>query len=501
LIETYVLLRKFDEAQHIAISSTNIYTLAGDLIPVAVAIAKEGKLTEAIKLIQSSEDRRTRDNAIRELAWRLRYWAIETSQEEALIEALRIVQDQEERLRFFTGIPNESQFGPAMFIIAEAYAHTDNFPKALELAKLTKKDEQCELYANLFTRIQSRTNVLSLFKSLQVLDDKTRSCVFRALIYKLEMSSHSKIQKSEITQLRKTKTEEPAGVTLINFAKTIATEQERSVALGAIGIYEADRGNLSEASMALLAIEEGKARYFVLRAIGRAQAKAGLKDQSLASFAEALKIAQTFERRERGSSTRADRYLAALAKDQTNAGQIAEALNVVSLMDGNKSEGATLVEGKVNDDLDRRWALYGIVRAQARAGQVIEAQKTLKSLKRPHQHLDIEDGAIPEELAKAGLINEALKNLENVRSEDRVRIVATLLAGKKIADAQQIAASIDDIRYKVEAQAAIAKTLIATDSTQEALGILSQAAASVSAIKYDNIQIDKLLQIAGSLPR
>jgi hypothetical protein len=61
-----------------------------------------------------------RNEAVRRLAWAMRYSAVERGEEGILIEALRMVERQEQRPGLWTGVHYVAEFPPALFIVAHA---------------------------------------------------------------------------------------------------------------------------------------------------------------------------------------------------------------------------------------------------------------------------------------------------------------------------------------------------------------------------------------------
>jgi hypothetical protein len=132
-------------------------------------------------------------------------------------------------------------------------------------------------------------------------------------------------------------------------------EEQRSLGLGIVAVAHAWAGEIQEAVGLLPRITHQKSRFRALIEIGKAQAKVGLRAQSIATFDQTLQAARSFLPR--------DRYLSALAKAQAAAGQISEALNVVRFIEDTEATAGgkswTETDGKrVSDDFARRQALY-----------------------------------------------------------------------------------------------------------------------------------------------
>src|SRR5262245_55077911 len=118
--------------------------------------------------------------------------------------------------------------------------------------------------------------------------------------------------------------EEPGEAVAIAIA--LPDEEQRSIALTIIAPAHAAAREIDEALALMPLINHQQTRVRAVVAIAEAQARAGRSVLSTVSFDQALKVAQTFLPR--------DRYLRELAIAQARAGQIAEALRVVRSIEG-----------------------------------------------------------------------------------------------------------------------------------------------------------------------
>ena len=88
---------KFAEATRLADRLGNIYVRPNLLLAVAVALGEAVRLADGLQLLQTINEKSGRDLAVRRFAWDLRFIALERGEEGALIDALRLVESEEER--------------------------------------------------------------------------------------------------------------------------------------------------------------------------------------------------------------------------------------------------------------------------------------------------------------------------------------------------------------------------------------------------------------------
>jgi hypothetical protein len=214
---------------------------------------------------------------------------------------------------------------------------------------------------------------------------------------------------------------------------------------------------------------------------------------------------------------------------QATAGQISEALNVTTFIEDTKETaagravitglsmrfggdcncvlvpGGRIFAGKfVSDDYNRRWALYEIARAQAKAGLVEDALRSARSVDQPAFKdliLGSGVGVVAEGLAAGGRISEALAAAEAVensyrRAELLASIAKRLARAGKHAEALQIAQSISQPQERIEA-------LVAAAAAQTEAGLIAEASATCHEalqIAYKHQSVSALVAIAGVLP-
>jgi tetratricopeptide (TPR) repeat protein len=245
-------------------------------------------------------------------------------------------------------------------------------------------------------------------------------------------------------------------------------------------------------------INQPKARFLALVAIGKAQARARLSAQSIASFDQALKVAQTFLPK--------DRYLRELAIAHAEAGQIAEALRVAQSIEGTISTaGYTGTVNGRSGDWERRWALYEIARAQAKAGLIAEALQTARSIELPGDTLGSGRGVVAEGLVEVGRINDALSAADAVEAPDsRARVLASitksLAAAGRFVDALQITQSIGRPKDRADALVSIAAAQGKAGLTAEASATSHQAIQIAQLLAYKQQIVEVLLAAAEALP-
>jgi tetratricopeptide (TPR) repeat protein len=263
----------------------------------------------------------------------------------------------------------------------------------------------------------------------------------------------------------------------------------------------ANNGRLAEAAELAEPIDQGKPRAFAWRAIARAQAKAGLATESIASFDRAVQGALSFEPH--------DRLLSQIAISQGEAGQIDDARRVTELIGGTMATAGYLAEvvidGKhVNTDHDRRVALRAIARAEARAGRIADAMQSARALVLP----DIIPpglGVVAEGLAEVGRIAEAIEASaaeENPsrRSELLMSIAKARAAAGRIDEAKQMAQHVTWGPHQVEALVSIGAAQMLVDLRADAVTSFAEAMRIAHALPYKNLASEALVKIARQLP-
>jgi tetratricopeptide (TPR) repeat protein len=282
----------------------------------------------------------------------------------------------------------------------------------------------------------------------------------------------------------------------------ILPEEQRSLGLGIVAVAQARAGEIQAAVDLLPRITQQKSRFRALLEIGRAQAKAGLRAQSIASFDQALQAARSFVPR--------DRYLSALAKAQAAAGQIGEALNVTRFIEDTEATAGgrswTETDGKrLSDDFARRQALYEIARAQAKAGLVADALESARSTEQLGWRILQGLGVVAEGLAEVGRIDEALSAAEAVENRYRragllADIARSQAAAGKHAEALRVARAVSEPDDRVQALVAAAAAQAKAGLTREASATFHEALQIVQSLSYKGQVVSALVAIGRALP-
>jgi tetratricopeptide (TPR) repeat protein len=298
------------------------------------------------------------------------------------------------------------------------------------------------------------------------------------------------------------KVKEPDLPGALQTARSFTNQRDRDFALGLVAVAQARGGRIAQSLVTAQTIGDGKARYFALRTIGREQALAGLAAESAASFNQAVEIARKFEANPQSSEMR-DGYLSQVAIAQANAGQIAEARRTILAIEGNQSSMSIGVgkDSMHNADYERRWALYHIARAEAKAGNLAEAIPLARSLSLPGEQLALGEGVTAEGLAEGGRIGMLLANA----TPERWRADALSTASKKcavagrFADALQIAAIVDDLDRKARVLAVIGQLQARAGLKAEAAQAFAEAVRTARSIRYE-WRVTTLVFVAGKMP-
>jgi tetratricopeptide (TPR) repeat protein len=478
-------------------SVRNEYMRAAAIGGVAVASGEAGSIAEALRLVRAIDNKSLRRLQIREVAWQLRSLALARGEDGVIVAALKEVEALEEEEpppSFFTGVHAASEFGPPLGIIVTAQARADKISEALQVARSIKdKMSRTEVIAAVAVEVAIAGKIRHSLEIVQSIEDHSeRRLVLDRL---LEPKSLSPLMMMPSIDERPGKVEE------LGEAATIATalpdDEQRSMAVGIIARAHAAAREIDEALALMPLINHQKARFLALVAIAKAQARAGLSAQSIASFDQALKIAQTFLPR--------DRYLRELAIAQAKAGQIAEALRVVQSIEGTMSTaGYTSTVNGRNVDHYRRWALYEIAYAQAKAGLLAEALQTARSIELPGEILGSGLGVVAEGLAESGHTDEALSAAEamdpNRRAHVLARIAKSLAAAGRLAEALQIGRNIGLPKDRADALVSIAAAQARAGLMGEASATTLQALQATQSLAYKQQIVEVLVAAAEALP-
>jgi hypothetical protein len=156
-------------------------------------------------------------------------------------------------------------------------------------------------------------------------------------------------------------------------------------------------------------------------------------------------------------------------------------------------------------DWERRWALYEIARAQAKAGLIAEALQTARSIELPGETLGSGRGVVAEGLVEVGRINDALSAADAVEAPDsRARVLASitksLAAAGRFVDALQITQSIGRPKDRADALVSIAAAQGKAGLTAEASATSHQAIQIAQLLAYKQQIVEVLLAAAEALP-
>ena len=321
-----------------------------------------------------------------------------------------------------------------------------------------QKQERQEVITHTAGIMLGAGDVTVLLQNLLKLDDETRSPILRQVLksFLKRKGAYPSFAKPEATS-KLVPAKEQNLLEPSSSARSFPDTDGQDFAYSTVCVWQARAGAIDKAQEAAKAIEGGLARYFAYRAIGGAQAEAGFTAGSAASFGVAFEAAQKFEANT-GTSEMRDIYLSALAIDQASAGDIGGARRTVEAMAGNQSFASSGVHGKmVNEDLERRWALYYIAKAEARAGKTAEAMATARSITptpAPSQIL-LGAGVVAEGLAEGGRTAELLSS--NWAPDALAMAVVRYIAAGNFSGALQIADAITNSDWKAHVLALIAE--------------------------------------------
>jgi hypothetical protein len=498
--KVWTKLGKFAEATRLADRINNAYVRSVLLSSIAVDLGRAGRIADGLELVQAIQEKRGRDLAVRQVAWDLRFIALERGEEGMLVSALRFVEIEEERLRAYSGVHHDSELVPALLIITEALALTGRRQEAWQLAlRVRKKPELWEVLGHTAGIFLNAGDIEALLRNVQELDEKTRQTVLQDVLEPSVFVRRGALSEfGEIEDIPEAvKVRAPGLSEALHLSQSFTDKTDRDFAAGIVAVAQARAGGIAEAQTAARAIGDGKARYFALRAIGRAQASAGSVAKPAASFGEALEIARNFEAKPHGSGMR-DVYLSQLAIDQANVGQIAGARRVLEAMDGNQSSASVSVDGKIiNGDFERRSALYYIAKAEGKAGKPKEALETAHALKLGPSGIGLGKGMVAEGLAEGGWIGELL----GLKWDPKALAVAAkrCVAAGRLADALQIAHAIASPEWKAQALAVTGQALARAGQKGEAAAAFAGAVQAALSISYD-WKVSRLVFIAGKMP-
>jgi tetratricopeptide (TPR) repeat protein len=530
---------KLDAAVEVARSIGNEIERSEAIGRVAAAKGEAGSIAVALELVQAIEDKPLRARMIRAVAWELRWVAVAQGEDGRIVAALRDVEAIEEEhppptKRFSTGLHHPSVHETALGIIATAQVRAGKIDEALQVARSIKdKADRAVTLASVGLELANGSQIRQALELARSIDDHAARGRLLDSMLEYDLEPHfTFLGWADVRRLnsgtKRTSGDQPGKVEgadeAVRIAMTLPAEQ-RSVGLGIVAVAHARAGDIKEALDVVPLIQHQRSRFVALLAIGKAQVKAGLPTQSIATFDQALQAALTFVPR--------DRYLAILAMAQATAGQISEALNVTTLIEDTKATAGDSVvmtglgmsfggdcncvevrrgrefTGKfISGDYNRRWALYEIARAQAKAGLITDAVRTARSLDLPafkDQILGSGRGVVAEGLAEAGRIEEALSAAEAVENPYKragllVSIAKSQAAAHRHAEALQIAQAVSNPQERIQA-------LVAAAAAQAKAGLIADASATCHealrvavSLGYRGQIVSALVAIAGVLP-
>ncbi|KRR16418.1 hypothetical protein CQ14_16210 [Bradyrhizobium lablabi] len=368
------------DALDIVGSIKNRYIQAEVLGAVAVAEGKAGRLDEALRRVRAIENLRDRALIMRRVAWDLGASAVARGEDDKIAAALADVQAIEQQYDLWplamTGIHHPSEFVPALAIIAQAQARAGKIEDAMRVSRrVTRSSERAQALATIATELVRAGAVALALKVARSVDNRwERGVVLERVLEPRPMPE--RVADEATTSGSPMKAETPDEVRDVVAAFT--DREQRATVLGIVAVASANAGRLAQAIEFAEPIDRGKPRAFAWYAIAKAQAKAGLTVQSIASFERAAQAALSFEPH--------DQLLSSIATSQAEASKIDEAVRVTQLIGGTVATAGSLsqimVDGKLVDtDHDRRSALLAIAKAQAKAGRNAEALQGAQAFK------------------------------------------------------------------------------------------------------------------------
>ena len=495
---------KFADALDSVGSMRNPYLQALALGAIAVVEGKAGRLDEALRRVQAIEDLRYRALIMRRVAWDLRASAVERREDDKLVTFLAAVQAIEQLHpppTFKTGIihPSDSVSISALGIIAQAQGRAGQITDAIRVARsVTNSAERARVFATIAVELARGGRVASALNVAPAVDDGgERGFVLERILESLVVPDL--ITDEATTSGPSVKPEAPDAAR--DVVAVFTDRMERATALGIAAVALASAGRLAEAIELAEPIDQGKPRALAWHAIAAAQAKAGQATQSIASFDRAVQAALSFRPH--------DRLLSKIAISQAEAGQITEALRVTRLIGGTMETAGGLAQvgvgGKfVNADFDRRWALYAVAKAQAKAGSTAEALQTARTVVLTSARIGSELGVVAEALAEAGRITEAIELAaiaDNIY--DRSRLLASIATARaaagRIDEAQQVTQHVAEGDDRVDALVSIAAARVKAGLMADALQSFAEAMRVTQSLSK-NKTTQALMAIAAQLP-
>lgn len=223
----------------------------------------------------------------------------------------------------------------------------------------------------------------------------------------------------------------------------------------------------------------------VRTAIGRAQAKAGLKSEAIASFQHALAIAQS-----PGLEQVRAMMTAGVALGQAEAGLSGEAARTLAL-----AKQYAMASNR------RDVELSAIAVIQARMGDIAGANKLAESIGGDDRLSSDALREIVGEYLKAGKTADAARTAqsivnERIRARSVAAVVGTLAESGNFTEAEQLASTIQNEQFRAAALAEIAKGQIKNGLNGAGKGNFGKALKAARSISGDQLRAETFSDIA-----
>ncbi|WP_316204460.1 hypothetical protein [Bradyrhizobium sp. SZCCHNS3051] len=493
---------KLADALKTAKSIENRHVQAAAFGAIAIAEGNAGRLDDALRRVQAIEDLPDRALIIRRVTWELRASAVARGEDDKIVAALQTVLAVEQRYPppiATTGVHHPSEFIPALAIIAQAQARAGKVADAMRVARLVPRSmERAQTFAAIGVALARAGAVGSALEVARSIDDRWERGIVLGHILEPRLTPDL-IADEATTPSSPVKAKVPDNVR--DFVAAFTDGEQRATVLCLIATTLANNGRLDEAIALAEPIDQDKPRAFAWHAIAKAQAKAGMATQSIASFDRAVQAALSFQPN--------DGLLSKIAVSQADADLIDEALHVTRLIGGTMATSGyvakVMSDGKlVNVDYDRRYALRAIAKAQARAGSTVDAFQNASALRLGPDIIPQGQGVVAEGLAEAGRIAEAIDAAgaeENLyrRSELLASIAKARAEAGRIDQAKQVTQHVTWGRDQVEALASIGGAQAKAGLTADAMASFAEAMQIAYAQPYKNTTAEALVKIAGRL--
>lgn len=478
---------------------------------IATEMTKARKTADGVALLRTTAETKNSVNTIRLFAWDVRDIVVERGEEGPVVALLQHAQELEDvkdnSFRFFTGVHHSSEFVPPLMIIAAALTHADKTEAALKIARQIKNGSSRATVLAAVAKIVAnggRTDD-ALMIARDVGDAGDRADVLRQMSFaRGDMEGDELLGAPRWTEATAAARSFDAAMKI---ASNFATPAERDHAHALIAHTNASAADPANASRAAALIRDPGVQFPALLAIGEAQAKAGARADSIATFARAQEAALQ-------DANPAD-PLSALAQKQAASGQPDQALAVVETMRGKKSASSAEYNGKPVDH-NRAFALSAIAKALAREGRTAEALKLARQTEWDGGRVMNGVGVVAEGLAEAGRIDEALdaaKAQANIDWRDNLllSIIKERVRARRFDHAKRLRRGIAGDVENARALLVIAKGMfIDADvhgeapqnpgvTNADARAMVSEALKLTATMEYPNLALDILVEAGGVL--